>query len=205
MPLYTAFGINGVGKDTVLRAVQEKIPETRIISETRLLMFGLGILKAYDDSVIATRGDYAKLEATPQPIIFDVERQFPDILSAEAASSNPTIMTSHLIPAQLLQGETIYLVKPKPPCLHKISRALLQFTASPESIWSRRDGARNERDRGNMTLEDIIKHQHLCDNEWQRLRIEAAAQGSATNFITIENENLRDATDATIAVIKETQ
>ena len=39
MPIYTAFGINGVGKDTVLRAVQEKIPETRIISETRLLMF----------------------------------------------------------------------------------------------------------------------------------------------------------------------
>jgi adenylate kinase len=201
MPLFTAFGINGVGKDTVLRSVQETMPQTRLISETKLLMFGLGILSGYDETVKAERDHYAELEGTSQPKIYDVEGQFPDILSAEAASLDPTIMTSHLIPAQLLQGEVIYLVKPKPECIHKMSRAVLQFVANPESVMARRDNDNSERDRGNLDLNDLIEHQHLCDEEWVRLQEEAMAQASPAKFVTIENEDLATATHATLAII----
>jgi adenylate kinase len=200
MALYTAFGINGVGKDTVLQKVQEAEPCTRIISETKLLMYGLGILRSYDESAVPTREDYLALEHTPQTEVKVAEDSFAEILSDEAATEHPTIMTSHLIPAQLLLGKVVYLEKPKPPSLHVFSRALVQFVAPAHVILARRNG--DERDRGSVTIDDIAYHQSLCDMEWERLQDEARSTGSSAEFMTIANDDLAATTERMLNIIK---
>lgn len=199
MALFTAFGINGVGKDTVLGEIKKIEPDIRLISETKLLMYGFNILRAYDESVTPSRDDYVALEAVPQAEIKIIEQSFPEILRAETRDRPITIITSHLIPAQLLQREAVYLVKPKPACLHELSKALIQYTADPETVLQRR--SLGSRDRGNLGMDDIIHHQNLCDGEWLRLQKEAEAAHSPAQFVTIVNEDLEEATANTLKVI----
>lgn len=199
MALYTAFGINGVGKDTVLRKVQEAEPRTRIISESKLLMYGLGILSAYDESVLPTRDDYLALEKTSQLDVQMAEDSFAEILYGEAVAEQPTIMTSHLIPAQLLLGKVVYLEKPKPASIHKFSNAIVQFIAPAPTILARR--SEDQRDRGLVTVDDIAYHQSLCDAEWARLQNEAKSLGSTVEFITIPNVDLIAASENMLCVI----
>ena len=48
MGLYTIFGINGIGKDTVAEEIRKKRQNIEVTSLSRLLMFILGISKSYD-------------------------------------------------------------------------------------------------------------------------------------------------------------
>ena len=48
MGLYTIFGINGIGKDTIAEELRKKNQEIEVTSMSRLLMFILGISKTYD-------------------------------------------------------------------------------------------------------------------------------------------------------------
>ena len=48
MGLYTIFGINGIGKDTVAKEIRKKTQDIEVTSMSRLLMFILGISKSYD-------------------------------------------------------------------------------------------------------------------------------------------------------------
>ena len=200
MPLYTVFGVNGVGKDSVIREAQQAEPDIMVISETKLLMFGLGIIGAFDSSVTPGREHYLALETTSQSEIQQVEDYFIDILEPVADSPVRTVMTSHLIPAQLLNNSPNYLIKPKPACLHTVGRALINITANPSDVFARRNA--DERDRGNLEVQDIAEHMGLCGQEWQRLQAEAATQGSSAEFFTIDNSNLLKASEQMLTLIR---
>ena len=69
MGIYTIFGINGIGKDTVSEEIRKKRQDIKVTSMSRLLMFILGISKSYDVREKINEEQYKALEEIPQSII----------------------------------------------------------------------------------------------------------------------------------------
>lgn len=73
MGLYTIFGINGIGKDTIAEELRNKNPEIEVTSMSRLLMFIIGISKTYDVREKISERQYKTLENIPQSKMIDIE------------------------------------------------------------------------------------------------------------------------------------
>lgn len=186
MGLYTLYGINGVGKDSVANEMKHDIPDLRVTSESRVLMHLLGIISEFDNDFPVTRDQYRQLEDTPQPVMRELEEfEYRPFVESRGRSSELTLIVSHLVFALFLDKKIEYLTdREVPTWFVDANTALVQLTAPPEVVLARRQA--DKRDRGAFEVADIVRHQSLCDEKWQAVM----AQAGGTACHTVENTDL---------------
>jgi adenylate kinase len=185
------YGVNGVGKDTIANELREREPRLVTTSESRMLMYLLGIAPSFSSTYSAGREQYAKLEATPQEQIAEIEQGPPmcELIGNLKANSSPVLNLSHLIFATYLDGGVTYLDKHKPDWYTRTGDTFMNVVAPPETILERRQGQAGLRERILLGTSEIQHHLDLCEKEWDRLQ---SAAPDAT-FAVIENIELHRA------------
>jgi len=203
MGLHTIYGVNGVGKDTVANELVCAHENTFKTSESRLLMFILGIADNYDTTHPVTRDHYKLLEETPQTRMIEIEKTDYRYLIEEFARSETTVLIlSHLVFALYLDKKIKFLDERTTPDWYlDANESLIQLIAPSQTIYGRRIKDEDTRDRGQFTIEDIDMHQQLCGRRWEK--IAQQAEGTFTVTATIENICLTDAVEQTARVIYE--
>lgn len=189
MSIYTLYGINGVGKDTVAGEVKRDFPDTQITSESRILMYLLGITSEFGTDYPVSREQYRQLEDMPQPVMRDLtEGEYKCFVQDLRDRDDVTVILSHLVFALFLDKEIQYLDdKDVPDWFIQSNDALVQLIAPPELVLARR--AIDARDRGAANTKDIEYHQYLCDQKW--VKVVNLAGVSACH--TVENIVLEEA------------
>lgn len=200
MAFHTMYGINGVGKDTIANQLRQRNPNLETITESRMLMYLLGITNSYKATDSVSREQYAQLEATPQQIVRQIETDGPlkELVGNISARPRPTLNLSHLVFAMHLNGAVEYLVKPKEDWFLDEVDSLTQIVAPSDVILSRRLGEIGLRQRVVDGVDEIDHHQMLCDKEWDRIY---GKIGHQTTMKVIENTDLLTAVAEAEAVI----
>lgn len=170
MGLYTIFGINGIGKDTIAEELRNKNPEIEVTSMSRLLMFIIGISKTYDVREKISERQYKTLENIPQSKMIDIENnEYRELIEKISKSDKDVIILAHLISALRLGKEIKFLEDRKTPeWFVDMNKKLIQLTAPPQLISERRQ--KDQRRIRTYEVDEIVKHQRLCDKEWERIR-----------------------------------
>lgn len=199
MGLSTIFGINGIGKDTVAEEIRKRNPRIRVTSMSRIYMYILGISKTCDVKEEISEEQYKKLERIPQETMKRVENgKYKEILKRMANSEENVIFLGHLVSALRLGSEIEYLIERKTPSWFvDINDNLIQLIA-PESIVSER--RKGDKGRKRISdIEEILKHQELCTNEWNRIMKEN--KGCTEKMHIIENIDLKETVDRLESII----
>jgi len=196
MPLHTMFGLNGVGKDTIASELREKNKNLVTTSESRMLMYLLGITDGVTTDISVGRAQYSQLESTPQEKIVELEQGGPmeELLGSIAIGKQPVLNLSHLVFATYLDGNVAYLEKSKPEWYVKSSDVFVNVVAPSEVVLQRRIGESATRERITSGEEEIMHHQALCDSEWDRMQTLGLP---TTRFVVVENVDLDTAVRAT--------
>lgn len=170
MGLYTIFGINGIGKDTVAEEIRKKRQNIEVTSLSRLLMFILGISKAYDVREKIDEEQYKALEETPQSTMRSIEdNEYRQLLEKLAKGDKDVIFLSHLITALRLGNKVEFLEDRKTPdWFVDINDKLIQLVAPAQIVAERRQ--KDKTRRRCYEIDEIIKHQELCTKEWERIK-----------------------------------
>lgn len=191
MSLEIIFGINASGKDSLIRELKTKRNDIQTTTETRLLMYHLGYISDFRAEAPVSKDAYKALEDTPQPKVIEITNtKYRETLRGFSESEVEYFLLSHLVFALTIDKDNpIYLTdRHVPPWYRDISQKLIQIVCDPEEILRRRlkDKDTGVRDRGNMdSLEEIIKHQSLCESEWQKLIVGLPE----SRYITIVNND----------------
>ncbi len=191
MGLYTIFGINGIGKDTVAEELRKRNQRIEVTSMSRLLMFILKISKTYDVREGISERQYKALENIPQRTMIDIENnEYKELIEKISRSDKDIVILSHLISALRLGDEVKFLEDRKTPgWFVDMNKKLIQLTAPPQLISERRQKDK-KRIRGYET-EEIMKHQRLCDKEWERIKKKDSS--SKQKMFIVENIELNKA------------
>lgn len=184
------FGINASGKDSVFRELKNRKKEIQSTSESRLLMYHLGYVDSYSLEQPVDREIYKQLENTSQEKIMEVtnssyRKTLEDFRDAEIEY----FLLAHLVTALTIDKNPVYLDKDVPFWYRDVGNKFIQITCDPEEILKRRlaDKKSGNRDRGNLdNIDEIIHHQNLCNEKWEKL-----TDGlPAGRFTTITNTDL---------------
>jgi len=202
MSLITIYGINASGKDAIASKLQEKNSNIFTTSESRLLMFNLGITNSYGAKDIVSRDQYKKLENTSQEEIVRITNtKYLKNLEKFRNSEKTILLLSHLVFLLHIDKEPVFLNQ-KDPVFPEISSGLIHIKSNPEEILDRRnaDNASGLRHRFHSKLDLIVKHQNLCDMKWEKITL----QRKPETYTIIENNNggLESATYITQDFIK---
>ena len=170
MGLYTIFGINGIGKDTVAEEIRKKRQDIEVTSMSRLLMFILGISKSYDVREKITEEQYKALEKIHQSTMKSIEsNEYRQLLEKLAKGDKDVIFLSHLITALRLGNKVEFLEDRKTPdWFVDINGKLIQLVAPAQIVAERRQ--KDKTRRRCYEIDEIIKHQELCTKEWERIK-----------------------------------
>ena len=165
MGLYTIFGINGIGKDTVAKEIRKKTQDIEVTSLSRLLMFILGISKSYDVQEKINEEQYKALEKMPQSTMrFIEDNEYRQLLERLAKEDKDVIFLSHLITALRLGNKVEFLEDRKTPdWFVDINDKLIQLVAPAQMVAERRQ--RDKTRTRCYEIDEIIKHQELCTKE----------------------------------------
>jgi len=169
MAISAMFGVNGVGKDTVAECLRYKQPEITVTSMSRLLMYILGITTTYDVREKVREEQYKRLEKVPQETMIKLEQEeYRYLLEKISQNEGAVLVLSHLISA-LRHGDKVQYLKERkiPDWFLELSENLIQLVAPADVISQRRfrDTSRNR----NSDIEQILEHQALCNQEWERI------------------------------------
>lgn len=199
MGLYTIFGINGVGKDTVANELKKNNPNIKVTSMSRILMYILGITTTYDTFEKINDEQYRILENTPQNIMIDIENnQYRKLLEKMAESEEDIIFLTHLVSALRLQGETRYLKdRLTPKWFIELNKELIQLVAPADVISERRE--RDSKRKREIDINQILEHQELCSKEWERIAISNILNKDRMHIVN--NINLTEATNEIQGII----
>jgi len=199
MGVYTIFGINGVGKDTVANEIKKNNPDIKVTSMSRILMYILGITETYDTSEKVNEEQYRILESTPQNIMIDIENnQYRQLLEKMAQSEENVIFLTHLVSALRHQGETIYLKdRLTPKWFIELNEQLIQLVAPAELIRERRE--RDNKRKREIDINEILEQQELCSKEWERISISNILNKDRMHIVN--NINLTEATNEINGII----
>lgn len=191
MGLYTIFGINGIGKDTIAEKIRQKHQDIEVTSMSRLLMFMLGISKSYDVREKINEEQYKALEQTPQCTIRKIEEnEYRRLLEELAKSDKDVIFLSHLITALRLGNKVEFLEDRKTPdWFVDINDKLIQLVAPAQIVAKRRQ--KDKTRRRCYEIDEIIKHQELCTKEWERIK--RKDYYTAKKMSVVENIDLNQA------------
>lgn len=188
MGITTIFGINGIGKDTIAEELRKKNKELKVTSMSRLSMYLLGISTTYDVREKITEEQYKELEMISQTKMIELENnEYREHLEKMAKSDEDVIILSHLISALRLGDKTEYLTERKTPkWFIDINQNLIQLVAPADLISDRR--SKDKTRKRDAEIEQIIKHQSLCNKEWERIAQENVKARQKMHIV--ENINL---------------
>lgn len=191
MGLYTIFGINGIGKDTVAKEIRKKRQDIGITSMSRILMFILGISKSYDVREKIDEEQYKALEETPQSTMRSIEDdEYRKLLEQLAKEDKDVIFLSHLITALRLGNNVEFLEDRKTPdWFVDINDKLIQLVAPAQIVAEHRQ--KDKARRRCYEINEIIKHQELCTKEWERIK--RKDYYTAKKMSVVENIDLNQA------------
>ncbi len=191
MGLYTIFGINGIGKDTVAEEIRKKRQDIEVTSMSRLLMFILGISKSYDVREKITEEQYKALEKIHQSTMKSIEsNEYRQLLEKLAKGDKDVIFLSHLITALRLGNKVEFLEDRKTPdWFVDINGKLIQLVAPAQIVAERRQ--KDKTRRRCYEIDEIIKHQELCTKEWERIK--RKDYYTAKKMSVVENIDLNQA------------
>lgn len=191
MGLYTIFGINGIGKDTVAKEIRKKTQDIEVTSMSRLLMFILGISKSYDVQEKINEEQYKALEKMPQSTMrFIEDNEYRQLLERLAKEDKDVIFLSHLITALRLGNKVEFLEDRKTPdWFVDINDKLIQLVAPAQMVAERKQ--RDKTRRRCYEIDEIIKHQELCTKEWERIKKKDYC--TARKMSIVENIDLNQA------------
>jgi hypothetical protein len=198
--LHTVYGLNGVGKDTIAHELRNRNPNLVTTSESRMLMYLLGITTGFDATLKVDRSQYSQLECTPQEQIIELEQGSPmrELVGNVSADNGTVLNLSHLVFARYLDDEIDYLQKPKATWYVHAGDSFMNVVAPPETILKRRQADAAQRERILKGVDEISYHQSLCDREWERIKCIAQP---LTRFAVIENVELIKAVEQAEEVI----
>lgn len=191
MGLYTIYGINGIGKDTVAKEIRKKRQDIVVTSMSRILMFILGISKSYDVQEKINEEQYKALEETPQSTMRNIEEnEYRQLLEKLAKGDKEVIFLSHLITALRLGNKVEFLEDRKTPdWFVDINGKLIQLVAPAQIVAERRQ--KDKTRRRCYEIDEIIKHQELCTKEWERIK--RKDYYTAKKMSVVENIDLNQA------------
>ena len=191
MGIYTIFGINGIGKDTVSEEIRKKRQDIKVTSMSRLLMFILGISKSYDVREKINEEQYKALEEIPQSIMRNIEsNEYRQLLEKLAKEDKNVIFLSHLITALRLGNKVEFLEDRKTPdWFIDLNDKLIQLVAPEQIVIERRQ--RDKTRKRCYEIDEIIKHQELCTKEWERIKRISCC--TAKKMSVVENIDLNQA------------
>ena len=190
MGLYTIYGINGIGKDTVAKEIRKKRQDIVVTSMSRILMFILGISKSYDVQEKINEEQYKALEETPQSTMRNIEEnEYRQLLEKLAKGDKEVIFLSHLITALRLGNKVEFLEDRKTPdWFVDINGKLIQLVAPAQIVAERRQ--KDKTRRRCYEIDEIIKHQELCTKEWERIK--RKDYYTAKKMSVVENQAVRE-------------
>lgn len=195
MSLITIFGINASGKDAIAKRLKLNNPKVTITSESRLLMYLLGITKQYGADYPVSKEEYKALENTPQTEILSItNNEYRGILEKFRDSNDITILLSHLVfMLHIDKEEPVFLTEKNPP-FPELSNLLIQIKSDPDDILKRRitDHESGVRERYHSAMETITKHQLLCDQKWELI---TSNRNTATYLVVTNNDLEKAASD----------
>lgn len=170
MSLFTLYGINGVGKDTIASYIKEKYPEINITSMSRLYMYILGITNTYDTSENVNENQYKVLESVPQEKMIRIENnEYKNIIIDISNMSKDTIFLGHLISVLRLGDKINYLTNRKTPNWFIDANKEITEVLLPYDVIADRRKQDVQRKRS-ILYDDIKFHQELCNKEWERIK-----------------------------------
>jgi hypothetical protein len=164
------YGINAAGKDTLAAILRDNCKDQAVItSESRVLMYGLGIVDNPDATLRVDTEAYRRLEAAEPSRIAEIEANMGELLLGIKGDGNSVFFLSHLVFANHLDGGQVrYLVeKPIHSWIGSVIDVAVQLRPSPDTIYQRRVQALQDRVRP-VDLRQIIEHQALCDSRWEQ-------------------------------------
>lgn len=189
MAIVTIYGVKGVGKDTVAQRLHDRNPTLILSSESRVMMYVLGIARDFRSEFTPSRDQYKTLEDVLQAGEFNLEdKRYEAFIGELAAAKNDVLITSHLVYLLHLGQETSYRTDIETPEWYiKTGRAFIQLVAPSSAILQRRLVDYDLRQRPVSGIEEIEHHQSLCDVKWERLTRLAPPR---TPCVIIENVDL---------------
>lgn len=170
MGLYLVYGINAAGKDAIAKEVVARYKDSLITSESRILMYHLGLVDSIDATIKVDREIYKKLENAKREDIQRIyKEEYPQTMAKAVKDYDLVILLSHLVFALYIDKEEAKYVTDVeiPKWLVELSEGMVQLVADPEEIFSRRmkDVINEKRDRI-VQMKQIKQHQALCDKKW---------------------------------------
>lgn len=170
MGLYLVYGINAAGKDAIAMEVVKRYKNSLITSESRILMFHLGLVNSIDATIKVDREIYKKLENAKREDIQRIYKdEYPETMANAVKEYDLVILLSHLVFALYIdKDEAKYVTDVEiPQWLVELSDGMVQLVADSEEIFSRRmKDIINEKRERIVQIKQIEQHQNLCDKKW---------------------------------------
>ncbi len=179
--IFIIYGINGVGKDSIVELISEQDSRFIVISQSRLLMYHLGFTKSFLKKSKIVDGDYKKLELIPEKEISAVRNNLCyDSILKLSSSGKIILYLSHLTVARFFAKEKSFVVPEVPNWVKEKTNGLVFIDANKRDVvsWRKKDS----RKRLNSLI-GVSQQQQEEKKEWLNLT-------NSTNipFIIIKNE-----------------
>ena len=115
MPLIIIFGINASGKDSITNILKETNSEIFVTTESRLLMYHLGIIKHFNAAEAVSKEEYKSLENTSQEQILAITNtKYKESLEIFKKSNKITLILSHLVFLLHIDKDPVFLTEKRP-------------------------------------------------------------------------------------------
>ena len=196
--LILLYGINGVGKDTIALELSKQYKNTIIVSDQRILMYYLGLLKNYKNNIKINTEKYKALESTPRETLKKIYKtKFLETIEKIRKEYEIVFLISHLvISLHINKNKPKYLdteiINEKLSELLFCANSIVYIKSKPEEILERRIKDRKFTGRNRpIDLKDIKHHQKLNDKKWKELLNHVPQNKTVT--VLNHNNNLNEA------------
>jgi hypothetical protein len=176
MALILTLGINGVGKDSLAKAFQERYQgEVGVLLSTRILFKAMGfdvnyVLGQPSPDAQELKAMYTALEQTPKHIVDAmINNEFRNTLLDFKKQVPLGILSAHLVAMRRQDdGTAWYETGFTYPWYADVFDGFAYIRSTPEEIFERRENERKLgiRDRGSVTLDEVAGQLKASDDEW---------------------------------------
>jgi len=165
--IVTIYGINGVGKDAIAKEFSKSKPNCIVVSQSRLLMYHLGLATDFTPEAELKPDAYERLEAIEEKTIHMLGNTLCRDTVLELSASGKTVLClSHFVVAKFFFGKYIYNSSIPSDWVKEKSDGLVFIEANPKDILIWRKGDNRKR---SCSLEEIVLQQKKEKYYWKNL------------------------------------
>lgn len=167
--LIVFYGINGVGKDRIAKEILKTNKDFLVISQSRLLMYHLGIVKSFISKTELKQSTYQTLETIKEKEIKNLSETLCRKTILDLSNSGKMVFyLSHLNVVKFFQNK--YKCSPSKPTkwIKKEADALIFINANSSDIFTWRKNSKDKRNRQG-SLANINLQKKIAKEEWQKL------------------------------------